>query len=1099
MNVNQYFNPSKKVEFKLFINDTLIQSGYVKLTDIKYNGINKWRYEIVLFGELGNFLGQFEDTTLKDILTSYKNNYIQFSNTTPLLYDKTYTLMNLWNANLSGNTSRESLQLDYLYNNDINIDRFFSGDTRNVYLDLVDAENGLSDEGKTIMYSGGFEILTTQEPYTEQQLCLKNEIEQRLGFYNDKLLSDILRSYGYTIDNIGGEWINKNNPYWYNTLTTTIIPKTIDDSYNLTISGTTSYNSKDTSYSDFDYYTFIPNPSYISNSSLGFNLGVNSSYTYTYYPNNIDFEYKPIKVSDIFPNKFIASYTRDNSILNSGIFTLSGLTNNFLPYYPEETTEEDWFEIKVGWVISNSAQTNQDIYFEKTIILTTYSYDDNITRFLFRVNAFDFFYLEIYDESKEQWVKLDDFIYGLTNTINITKNPYYNNQNFSIVYSVKKSKKNLNLVSYPYAFSMSDLDLIYTQTPFTYSIKSNQNIEQGSLIRYWDLLPKTKSIDFILSHLKMNGLFLDINNDTKKIKILTRNEYFTDNILDWDDKLCLDKDIQLVPLNFDKKFIKLSYLDSDTKLCENYKNKYNKSYGEQILNTGYEFNNDVYNMFDNIIYSNYISVSQDRDIYGYNSDPKVIPHLYKDELIKSKKSEKIYLVFNSPYYETNRQVSKIPYYDGTGYTNGGMYFGFFNNGIYQTNNNAFKINGYNLMSYNITNDNLGNLSLTFLPYSKNYTVLGPSVDSNYSYKPTNHYYPSHKNITHSLDFGRPLELYHNNEYNSGTTIYDRLWKKYLEDRYNVNTKILTAYFYLNDIDFNNFNFGNFIFLKNKYWVVNKIIDYNLIWNQPVKVELISVNDINNYINGQNINIDPSLLTKIGESGATSIVNTGGYDIIRYEDVIEYGMSYSSGSSMLTILLDEQFTNMVTSGSSLIPSGWLFATSDETTYITTGNTYSVEFHMGTNPIINVLLLNKTGITEFSGDIVIESNVFVDNLDIGNDLITISFWNNNDFIVLQNILEDSVGLKSYLINVPTPANKITIIVNSINKTLYMDYLKIGYSDDNLIWTNLSGGTSLISNEFDMSITGLNSSTQYNYKSYIKVGNNFYYGDIRSIKIN
>lgn len=52
---NGSFNPSKRTPFKLFNNDKLVESGYIKLNAIKENGKTR-KYETTLYGELGNIL-----------------------------------------------------------------------------------------------------------------------------------------------------------------------------------------------------------------------------------------------------------------------------------------------------------------------------------------------------------------------------------------------------------------------------------------------------------------------------------------------------------------------------------------------------------------------------------------------------------------------------------------------------------------------------------------------------------------------------------------------------------------------------------------------------------------------------------------------------------------------------------------------------------------------------------------------------------------------------------------------------------------------------------------------------------------------------------
>jgi hypothetical protein len=66
----------------------------------------------------------------------------------------------------------------------------------------------------------------------------------------------------------------------------------------------------------------------------------------------------------------------------------------------------------------------------------------------------------------------------------------------------------------------------------------------------------------------------------------------------------------------------------------------------------------------------------------------------------------------------------------------------------------------------------------------------------------------------------------------------------------------------------------------------------------------------------------------------------------------------------------------------------------------------------------------------------------NLVVGTDLFTILLQSGNTVIQSINTLAISTGVKQYNINIPpiTPIDKITIVANSTNKSIYMDYLKI-----------------------------------------------------------
>ena len=106
-------------------------------------------------------------------------------------------------------------------------------------------------------------------------------------------------------------------------------------------------------------------------------------------------------------------------------------------------------------------------------------------------------------------------------------------------------------------------------------------------------------------------------------------------------------------------------------------------------------------------------------------------------------------------------------------------------------------------------------------------------------------------ITDSLDFGQPKENYIPNlYYDESTTIYERFWKNYLFDKYNVNTKLVSCYVNLTDMNVNNEFSRNLFYFNNSYWVIHSIESYWPNNYQTTKVDFVKVNDMTNYSNGQ---------------------------------------------------------------------------------------------------------------------------------------------------------------------------------------------------------------------------------------------------------
>ena len=106
-------------------------------------------------------------------------------------------------------------------------------------------------------------------------------------------------------------------------------------------------------------------------------------------------------------------------------------------------------------------------------------------------------------------------------------------------------------------------------------------------------------------------------------------------------------------------------------------------------------------------------------------------------------------------------------------------------------------------------------------------------------------------IVDSLDFGVPRQMdIPGVSVVSGCTIYERGWKNYLADRYDVNTKVMTC-----RVDFAGMQVGQdllrkFYWYDNSLWVLNRIINYSLTTYDPVECEFVQVQSKSNYLTGQ---------------------------------------------------------------------------------------------------------------------------------------------------------------------------------------------------------------------------------------------------------
>jgi len=83
-------------------------------------------------------------------------------------------------------------------------------------------------------------------------------------------------------------------------------------------------------------------------------------------------------------------------------------------------------------------------------------------------------------------------------------------------------------------------------------------------------------------------------------------------------------------------------------------------------------------------------------------------------------------------------------------------------------------------------------------------------------------------------------------YGGKNALYYNLWNTYINERYNIQNKMLTCYLHLKPTDYSEFKWNNFIKIENQLYFVNKIYDYDITSGNSTKVDLITIQNINAY-------------------------------------------------------------------------------------------------------------------------------------------------------------------------------------------------------------------------------------------------------------
>lgn len=339
----------------------------------------------------------------------------------------------------------------------------------------------------------------------------------------------------------------------------------------------------------------------------------------------------------------------------------------------------------------------------------------------------------------------------------------------------------------------------------------------GELITASNILPKVSFKDFIITLAKTFNLSVSINS-SGNFDLKPKDYYVTDDVLLIDSI----EGITTTTIDFNKIILK-NTLPKSTVL-DNYKSKYKKDYAEQVITTGYSIKNSE----KDVIFEVGVPILvKDTNAFAYDRFTKY---------------------WNSGYNKHNHGVI-------TGFDNQ-LVFGYLNqivDTMYLVDDLPAEA-GINIDSYTELKAEFGQYS----PFLRvNYEAIddsskwywlnttsayGNKLTSYYTFSP---YKFSGNNVTHSLEMNKSLFSYANLTditYPDTTTLYYKYHRNMLIDKYSSNTHLLKVKVYIEGkIDI--YKIYNY---QNSFYIISNIVEYDPTEPGIYEVELMRVNDTNNY-------------------------------------------------------------------------------------------------------------------------------------------------------------------------------------------------------------------------------------------------------------
>lgn len=128
------------------------------------------------------------------------------------------------------------------------------------------------------------------------------------------------------------------------------------------------------------------------------------------------------------------------------------------------------------------------------------------------------------------------------------------------------------------------------------------------------------------------------------------------------------------------------------------------------------------------------------------------------------------------------------------------------------------------------------------------------------------------NPTLDLSFGVPREVYYNATAYTDGNIWNTYHSRYIGEITDKDSKLITAWFYLNPVDILQLSFRDVIYVDGNYYRLQKVSDYNPSANATTKCELLKIKAHSNFLTGT-YPFSPSSNAMLGLDAAPSILTS----------------------------------------------------------------------------------------------------------------------------------------------------------------------------------------------------------------------------------
>lgn len=483
----------------------------------------------------------------------------------------------------------------------------------------------------------------------------------------------------------------------------------------------------------------------------------------------------------------------------------------------------------------------------------------------------------------------------------------------------------------------------------TASYKTPESIRSGAAVTKAMLLTTDYSpADFLLGVVKSLGLILHYDGTTGVVTLMSKNNYFKADVVDIDQRIDRGRDVQIAPLAFDTKWLEMSSDALGGAFEKYYSDVYGSQYGVQRIGTGYDFNTESKKIMDSVVFRSGVQACENSRYFNdvtAGGDDVLSQQLDAGNVLTYRNASgdtKDYEVpvvsspdiayWGSPSFQDVEgydwlTACKLQCHDTDGKSVDGSGVLLFRSGVQRYDRFQISDDLSEMMTLNDgtpcwrMDAGAGVTVPVFTRYKTQAMIAIISTD------PIVAEYRGEGVLT-ALDFGRVQELacphmaYFPGQ--ESVTIYEKMWRAYIRDRYNVNTRVVTAWVNMAGIQVNGESLRKFYWFDNSLWSLNRVINYSVTTDDPVQCEFVKVQDKAAYLYGQNfggaqargvldLTVTPATASVVIDG--TSVALTDGHATVTLtagQHVVRASASgYATAEQVVSIIPDETVTVSLT--------------------------------------------------------------------------------------------------------------------------------------------------------------------------------------------